>query len=85
MISFEDLSNVDIFINATHRVHTERQLPLSGVHSIMMERLAQPGEGGGARRPHLTISTITDKVVVYVQDERAEPDSLPLFLIYPYI
>ncbi len=31
--------------NIGHRVHTEWQLPLSGVHSIMMEKLAQPGEG----------------------------------------
>ena len=34
-----------------HRVpvhtHTEWQWPLSGVHSIMMEKLAQAGEGGG--------------------------------------
>ncbi len=30
-----------------HRVHTEWQRPLSGVHSIMMGKLAQPGEGGG--------------------------------------
>ncbi len=30
-----------------HRVHTEWLLPLSGLHSIMMEKLAQPGEGGG--------------------------------------
>ncbi len=29
-----------------HRVHTEWQLLLSGVHSIMMEKLAQPGEAG---------------------------------------
>jgi hypothetical protein len=27
--------------------YTERQRPLSGVHSIMMEKLAQAGEGGG--------------------------------------
>jgi hypothetical protein len=26
-----------------HRVHTEWQWPLSGVHSTMMEKLAQPG------------------------------------------
>ncbi len=39
----------------------------SSVHSIMMEKLAQPGEGEGARPPPFTISTITDKVVVYVQ------------------
>jgi hypothetical protein len=30
-----------------HRVHTEWQRPLSGAHSIVMEILAQPGEGGG--------------------------------------
>jgi hypothetical protein len=29
-----------------HGVHTERQLLLCGVHSIMMEKLAQPDEGG---------------------------------------
>ncbi len=28
-------------------VHTEWQWPLSGVHSIMLEKLAQAGEGGG--------------------------------------
>ncbi len=28
-----------------HRVHTEWQRPLSGVHSIMMEKLAQVEEG----------------------------------------
>jgi hypothetical protein len=27
--------------------HTEWQRPLSGVHSIMMEKLGQAGEGGG--------------------------------------
>ena len=56
--------------------------PLSGVHSIMLEKLAQPGEGGGARSPTFTISTITCKVVVYAPAERA--DTLPLFLLYPY-
>ncbi len=66
----------------SHSAHTERQLPLSGVHSIMMEKLAQSGEGEGARPPPSTISTITYKVVVYVPAERA--DILPLFLLYPY-
>ncbi len=32
---------------AYHRVHTEWQRPLSGVHFIMMEKYAQAGEGGG--------------------------------------
>jgi hypothetical protein len=31
-----------------HTVDTEWQLPLSGVHSIMMEKLAQSSEDGGA-------------------------------------
>ncbi len=53
-------------------------------HSIMMEKLAQAGEGGGgARPPPFTISTITYKVVVYATAERAE--TLPLFLLYPYM
>ncbi len=30
---------------------TEWERPLSGVHSIMMEKLAQPGEGGGGCTP----------------------------------
>ncbi len=30
-----------------HRVHTEWQWPLSGVHFVMMEKSAQPGEGVG--------------------------------------
>jgi hypothetical protein len=30
-----------------HRVHTECQWLLSGVHSITMEKLVQPGAGGG--------------------------------------
>jgi len=29
-----------------HRVHTEWQKPLFGVHFIMMEKSTQPGEGG---------------------------------------
>jgi hypothetical protein len=67
-----------------HRVHTEWQLPVSGVHSIIrVEKLAQPGEGGGARPPPFTLVTITYKVAVYAPAERA--DTLPLFHIYPYM
>jgi hypothetical protein len=69
-----------------HRVHTEWQRPLSGVHSIMMEKFAQDGEcggGGGACPPLFSISTIHYKVVVYAPAERA--DTLPLFLLYPYM
>ncbi len=35
-------------MSSYHRVHTKWQGPLSGVHSITMEKLAQPGEGGGS-------------------------------------
>ena len=36
-----------MFCRFKHRVHTEWQRPLSGIHSIMMEKLAQACEGGG--------------------------------------
>jgi hypothetical protein len=49
----------------------------------MMVKSAQPREGGGARPPFFTLSTITSKVVVYATAERA--DTLPLFLLYPYM
>ncbi len=48
-----------------------------------MEKSAKPGEGGGARPPPFTLFTITYKVVVYAPAERA--DTLPLFLLYPYM
>jgi hypothetical protein len=34
-------------MQCAHRVHTECQRPLSGESAIMMEKLAQAGEGGG--------------------------------------
>jgi hypothetical protein len=45
----------------------------------MMEKSAQPGEGGGGARSPLpfTVKTTASKV------ERA--DTLPLFLLYPYM
>ncbi len=36
-----------LFYGPNHRVHKEWQLPLTGVHSIMVEKLAQPGGGEG--------------------------------------
>jgi hypothetical protein len=65
-----------------HRVHTVWP-SLSGVHSILMVKSTQPGEGGGARPPPLTLSTIASTVEVYVPAERA--DALPQFLLYPYM
>jgi hypothetical protein len=66
-----------------HKVYTEWQRPLSGVHSIMMEKLVQAGEGGDARPPPFIIFTITYKVAVYASSDKA--DTLPLFHLYPYV
>jgi hypothetical protein len=53
----------------------------SGVHSIMMGKLAQPGEGGGCTpTPPFTLFTITYKVAVYAPAERA--DTLTLFYYF---
>ncbi len=35
------------FVGSEHRVHTEWQWPISGVHSIMMGKSVLAGEGGG--------------------------------------
>ncbi len=48
----------------------------------MMEKSAQPGEGGGCTPALFHISSITYKAVVFAPAERA--DKLPLFLLYPY-
>jgi hypothetical protein len=47
-----------LFSAFDHRVHTEWQLPLSDVHSITSDKLAQFGEGGGARPPHSKLCTL---------------------------
>ncbi len=51
----------------------------------MMEKLAQDGEGGRCLPTffHYTVYNITYKVMVYAPTERA--DTLPLFLLYPYM
>ncbi len=69
-----------------HRVHAEWQRPLSGVHSIMMEKnQTSLVIVGGALPPPFTLSTITCKVVVYTPPERADAVPLPLFILYPYM
>jgi hypothetical protein len=60
---------------AAHRL----SWPISGVHSIIMEKSAQPGECGGARTPPSTRVTITYKVAVYASAERADTLLLPLY------
>ncbi len=57
---------------------------LSGVHSIMMVKSAQAGEGGVHAPPPFTLPTITSKVAVYAPAE-CKADTLPLFLLYPYM
>ncbi len=70
--------------------YTEWQRPLSGVYSIMMKKSPPPplglvGGGGGCTPTpfHYTVATIMSKVVVYALAERAE--TLPLFILYPYM
>jgi hypothetical protein len=59
-------------------------MALSGILSIMMEKSAQAGEGGGCTPTPFHYITITYKVVMYASTtERA--DTLPLFLLYPYM
>jgi hypothetical protein len=49
----------------------------------MRVKSAKAGESGGERPPPFTISTIMYKVGVYAPAERA--DTLPPFLLYPYM
>jgi hypothetical protein len=63
--------------------YREWQRPLSGVHSIMMVKSAQPGEVGGCTPSPFPSTYTTSKVVVCALAERA--DTLPLFLLYPYM
>ncbi len=67
-----------------HRVRIKWQWPISGVHSIMMEKSALAGEGVRVTRPPpFTPFTITYNVAMYVPAERA--DTLPLFHLYLYM
>ncbi len=45
-------------LSTKSKAHSEWQLPIFGVHSIMMEKSSLAGEGGGgegARPPHFTL------------------------------
>jgi hypothetical protein len=71
---------------ASHRVHTEWQRPLTGVHSISMEKLAQAGEGRrvqGARPPSFTLFTISTKLQSTLH-LRGQIHS-PYFICSPYV
>ncbi len=60
--------------------YTEWHWPLSGVHSMMRVKSAQAGEGGGARPPSFTMSSI-----VYHHTCTNFSTTVPIFLLYPYI
>ncbi len=62
---------------------TERQWLISGVHSIMMEKSALTGKGGGVRSPPFTLFTVTYKVAVSAPAERI--GAFPLFHLYPIL
>jgi hypothetical protein len=56
----------------------------AGVHSIMMVKLAQPGEGEGVHALSLSLFHHEQScVVLYAPAERA--DTLLLFLLCPYM
>ncbi len=77
----KNIKPVTFTCSTPHRVHTKWQRPLSGVHSIVMEKLA--GEGGGALHAHphpLTLYLPSYKVAVYAPAERA--DTLTLVHLY---
>jgi hypothetical protein len=71
-----------MFCAETDKVHTERQPPLSGVHPIMMEKLAHAGDGGGTPPPPFTIVTISYKVAVYAPADWAYTGTLSINIWY---
>ncbi len=75
-------SHIYYYNCAQHRVHTDWQRPLSGVHSIMMVKSAKPGEVGGvhALPPSLYLPS---RAKLWCKLRGAE--ILPLFLLYPYL
>ncbi len=71
--------NLNFWEEQNYRVRPEWQWPLSGVHSITMIKLAQPGEGGVCT-PYFTLSTIMNKVVLSAPAESADTPISPLQL-----
>jgi hypothetical protein len=63
-----------------HRVQKEWQWLVSGVHSIMMVKSAQPGEGGAALSLSLCLPS---RAKLWCQ--LLKEDTLPLFLLYPCV
>jgi hypothetical protein len=81
MCNTEDLQRFLIckeFQSQKHRVHTELQWPISDVHSIVMEKAALAGEGGGARPPPFILSSSRTKLQCTLQ---LRGQILPLYFI----
>ncbi len=71
-------------MDSNHRVDTEWQRELSGVHPIMVDKLAQAGEGWGHAHPlslYLPSHTRIKFQFIYAPAERA--DTFTLFHFYP--
>ncbi len=65
------------------RIHTEWQRPLSGVHSVMMVKSAQPGEGGECTPSPCHSIYHHEQFVVYPPAEREIHSPIsPLPLLY---
>ncbi len=69
-----------------HRVHTEWQWSLSGVHPIMMEKLAKPGEGGRCTPTpfHCIYHHVESCGVCFSWEGRYTPSISALSLYVPY-
>jgi hypothetical protein len=65
-----------------HRVHIEWQRPVSGVHSIMMEKLAQVGEVGGVHAHPLSLY-LPSRTKLQCTRQLRGGDAIPLFHLYP--
>jgi hypothetical protein len=67
-----------LFLRNDHSVHIEWQWPISGVHSIMMEKSALAGESGGCTSPLplYLLYHLVQKVAVYALAESWQIHSL---------
>jgi hypothetical protein len=64
-----------------HSAHTEWQCPISGAHSIMMDKSAHADECGWCKPTHFSLYLLSCTKSVYAPAVRKE--TLPLFHLYP--
>ncbi len=67
-----------------HRVHTEWQRSVYVVHSVMMEKSAQPGEGGGMHAHPLSLYLPSRSKRWYTLQLRGQIHPF-YFLLYPFM